>query len=117
MSLIAEGAGVRLPTADEFYSPPKAAEGYKHLGYYIPQTMIFTAECLKDRGRLSASPEMRCEWKRHVKLCRRLGLNAALWKVLALHSSPKIKARACGAFRQCDYGKLKAFLDWKKYSS
>lgn len=117
VSLIAEGAGVRLPTADEFYSPPKAAEGYKHLGYYIPQTMIFTVECLKDRGRLSASPEMRCEWKRHVKLCRRLGLNAALWKVLALHSSPKIKAGARRAFRQCNYGKLKGFLDWKKYSS
>jgi hypothetical protein len=117
VSLIAEGAGVRLPTTDEFYSPPKAAEGYKHLGYYIPQTMIFTAECLKDRGRLSASPEMRCEWRRHVKLCRRLGLNAALWKVLILRHSPKVKARARGAFRQCDYGKLKGFLDWNKYSS
>jgi hypothetical protein len=116
VSLIAEGAGVRLPAAGEFYPPPKAAEGYKHLGYYIPQAMVFTAECLKDRERLSVSHEARREWRRHVKLCRRLGLDAALWKVLTLRHSPKIKASAREAFRRCEYGKLKAFLDWKKYS-
>lgn len=116
VSLIAEGAGVWLPAAGEFYPPPKAAEGYKHLGYYIPQAMVFTAECLKDRERLSVSPEARDEWRRHVKLCRRLGLDAALWKVLTLRHSPEIKVKAREAFRRCEYGRLRAFLDWKKYS-
>ena len=116
VSLIAEGAGIRLPAEGESYSPPKAAEGYKHLGYYIPQTMVFTTECLRDRGRLASSQEARREWRRHIKLCMRLGLDAALWKVLALRESPKIKERARAVFRRCEYGKLKGLLDWKKYS-
>lgn len=116
VSLIAEGAGVPVPSAGEFYPPPKAAEGYRHLGYYIPQAMVFTSEYLKDRERLLTSPEARREWGRHVKLCRRLGLNAALWKVLALSYSPKTKAEAREAFARCEYGKLKGTLDWKKYS-
>jgi hypothetical protein len=116
VSLIAEGTNVPIPWASEFYPPPKAAEGYRHLGYYIPQAMVFTSECLKNRERLLTSPEARREWRRHVKLCRLLGLDAALWKVLALRHSPKIKAKAREAFARCEYGKLKGSLDWKKYS-
>ncbi len=116
VSLVGESAGVRLPAAGEFYSPPGAAEGYKHLGYYIPQTMVFAAECLRDRGRLSSNQEAKREWGWHVKLCLRLGLDAALWKVLALRRAPKIKARAREAFGRCEYGKLKGYLDWRKYS-
>jgi hypothetical protein len=116
VSLIAEGAGVPVPAAGEFYSPPGAAEGYRHLGYYIPQTIVFTSEWLKDRGRLSASLDARREWRRHVKLCRRFGIDSALWKVLALRESPKIKARAREVFRRCEYGNLKGFLDWRKHS-
>lgn len=116
VSLIAEDAGVPVPVAGESYPPPRAAEGYRHLGYYIPQAMVFTAECLKDRARLSSHTAARREWRRHVKLCRRLGLNAALWKVLAVHQSPGIKAGAREAFRRCEYGRLKGSLDWKKYS-
>jgi hypothetical protein len=116
VSLIAEGAGVQIPSASEFYSPPKAAEGYRHLGYYIPQTMVFTTECLRDSGLLSSSREARSEWARHVRLCLRLGLDAALWKVLALRHSPMIKARAREMFRRCEYGRFKRALEWKKYS-
>jgi hypothetical protein len=116
VSLIAEGVGVRLSESGEYYSPPKAVEGYRHLGYYIPQAMIFTSECVNNRGRLFISPEARREWRRHVKLCRRLGINAALWKVLALKQSPKIRTEAREAFYQCEYGKLKGTLVWKKYA-
>jgi hypothetical protein len=116
VSLVAEGAGVRIPVTGEFYLPPKAAEGYRHLGYYIPQTMIFTGECLKDKGRLFADPVAKREWRRHVKLCRRMGVNPALWKVLALSHSSKIKAKGRGVFRHCEYGKLKGLLNWKKYA-
>lgn len=78
--------------------------------------MVFTSECLTDRGRLLTSPEARREWRRHVKLCRRFDLDAALWKVLALRHSPKTKATAREAFARCEYGKIKGLVDWKKYS-
>ena len=47
-SLIAEGLKIDIaPINDDYYMPPKAAEGYRHLAYYIPQTMVFYDRCLK----------------------------------------------------------------------
>jgi SIR2-like domain len=117
VALIAEGMGINVAAEGEFYPPPKAAEGYRHLGYYIPQTIVFTNECLKDNRRLAANPELRREWRHHVRICQCLGINSGLWKVLALSPSRKIKIRARETFRRCEYGILKGFFDWKKYSA
>ncbi len=119
VALVSEEMGIKLPkvTSADHYLPPKAAEGYRHLGYYIPQTMVFAADCLRDKSRLLLSAEAQREWKHHVKTCMRLGINSSLWKILALSSNEKTRNTARQYFRLCEYGILKGFFDWKKYST
>jgi hypothetical protein len=118
VALIAESLDIDIPDlgAGEYYAPPKAAEGYRHLGYYIPQAMTFTAKCLKDRDSFYLNYEVCREWRFHIRTCSRLGIDSSLWKLLALSSSRKIKERAWHVFGKCEYGVCKAFFDWKKYS-
>lgn len=119
VALVSEELGIDLPekTGGDHYLPPKAAEGYQHLGYYIPQTMVFVADCLRDGGRLFLNVESQREWKYHVKTCKRLGVNSSLWKILALSSTERIRLAARQSFKLCEYGFFKSFLDWKKYST
>jgi hypothetical protein len=118
-SLIAEGSGVDISAASnaDYYMPPKASEGYRHLAYYIPQTMVFYDRCLREDGYSPATnDEMRREWKRHVKICKMLGIDSSLWKILALSSSERIKNEARTVFDRCEYGWCKRLFDWKKYA-
>lgn len=117
-SLIAEGLDVDISTAEhaDYYLPPPAAEGYRHLAYYIPQTMVFYDRCLRENGYSIANSEMRREWRRHVKICRLLGIDSSLWKILALSPSERIKTKARKVFDRCEYGRCKRFFDWKKFA-
>lgn len=119
VALVSEEMGIELPemASADYYLPPKAAEGYRHLGYYIPQTMVFAADCLRDRSRLRISVEAQREWRHHVKICGRLGINSSLWKILALGSNEKTRNAARQYFKLCEYGFFKGFFDWKKYST
>ena len=119
MALVSEEMGIELPemASADHYLPPKAAEGYRHLSYYIPQTMVLMADCLRDRSRLHISVEAQREWKHHVKTCKRLGIDSSLWKILALGSNGKTRNAARQTFKLCEYGFFKGFVDWKKYST
>ena len=117
-ALIAEGLNVDLSAAarDDYYLPPKAAEGYRHLAYYIPQTMVFYDRCLREKAERTDSQEVSREWRRHVKLCKRLSIKSSLWKILALNSSERIRMEARKVFAWCEYGRCKRLLDWKKFT-
>ena len=116
-SLIAEGLNIEIAAAeDDYYLPPKAATGYRHLAYYIPQTMVFYDHYLREKDSSAANDEMRREWRRHVKICKMLGINSSLWKILALSPSESIKKEARRVFDQCEYGRFKRILDWKKFA-
>jgi hypothetical protein len=117
-SLIAEGLGVDISVAEnaDYYSPPNAVEGYRHLAYYIPQTMVFYDLCLRENGYSAENTEMRREWKRHVKMCKMLSLDSCLWKILALNPSERIKDEARKSFDRCEYGRSKKFFDWRKFA-
>jgi hypothetical protein len=117
LALVAEELGIdikKLATGD-YYLPPHAEEGYRHLGYYIPQSMIFFTQCRKDNTLLVTSSG-RADWRHHVRTCKQLGVSASLWKILALSESTKTKIVARHTFRQCEYSFLKALFDWKKFS-
>ena len=116
-SLIAEGLEIDIvPTNDDYYMPPKAAEGYRHLAYYIPQTMVFYDRCLREKHSPAAKNEMHREWKRHINICKILGVNSSLWKILALSSSERIKNKARIVFDLCEYGRFKRIFDWRKFA-
>ncbi|MDQ4121428.1 MAG: hypothetical protein M3209_08275 [Acidobacteriota bacterium] len=117
-SLIAEGLEIDISTVSRgiFYLPPKAIEGYRHLAYYIPQTMVFYDRCLREKKHLMTQLETQKEWKRHVKICKLLGINSSLWKIMSLSSSEKIKNKAKNVFGQCEYGYFKRVFDWKKFA-
>ena len=118
-ALIGEGLNINIPQSliTDYYMPPKAAEGYRHLAYYIPQTMVFYDRCLREKDYPAEDSEMHREWKRHVKICKMLGINSSLWKILALSSSEKIKKAAEKVFNQCEYGRFKRIFDWKKFAA
>ncbi len=117
-SLVAEGLDVDISAAEsaDYYSPPKAVEGYRHLAYYIPQTMVFYDRCLRENGYSAENIEMQREWKRHVKICKLMGIDSSLWKILALNPSEKIKREARKVFARCEYGRCKRLFDWKKFA-
>ncbi len=101
---------------DENYLPPPAAEGYKHLGYYIPQVMIFTENHLHRREELIIDSAMLAEWQHHREICQIGGINSALWKLLAIHPSESTKSDVLTSFNACEYRFFKRRLDWRKYS-
>jgi len=118
VSLVAEDLGVDITeiASDEYYLPPKAADGYKHLGYYIPQAMVFTSFCMRNENHSPEDAEIKREWRHHVKTCKRLGINSALWKILAISHRTEIKNAAWNVFKHCEYGYFKGLFDWRKYA-
>jgi tetratricopeptide (TPR) repeat protein len=118
VALIAESLEVDISSVsrDEYYLPPKAAEGYRHLAYYVPQTMIFYDYCLKNKNLLATDVNIKAEWKKHVKICKQIGLDSSLWKILALSESQKIKNEAGNIFNKCEYGFFKRIFDWRKFA-
>ena len=118
VALIAEETGTDIKglAVGDYYLPPPAAEGYRHLGYYIPQTMVFFTHCRKDNSLLATSSG-RTEWRHHVKTCKRLGVNSSLWKILALRPSCKTKTIARRVFEECEYSLVKGVFDWKRFTS
>jgi hypothetical protein len=117
LALVAEETGVDISelASGDHYLPPAAAEGYRHLGYYIPQSMIFFTNCRLDK-RLLGTRSGRIEWRHHTTMCKRLGVDSSLWKILALSSSSKTRRIARQVFDRCEYSYLKGLLDWKKFS-
>lgn len=117
-SLIAEGLGIDISAMAEgdFYLPPSSGDGYSHLAYYIPQTMVFYDRFLKDPSIFEHDLEFQQEWRHHVWMCEKLGIDSSLWKILALSPSKEDKATAQNVYQLCQYGRLKRSFDWKKFA-
>jgi hypothetical protein len=61
------------------YEPPPPREGYKHLGYLIPQMIVFRDEV--ESARRTIDEETLAEANRLLELAINLGINPEAWKI------------------------------------
>lgn len=125
VSLVAERIGTDLTAfqENEYYAPPAAAQGYEHLGYYIPQMMCFL-DMYRQEATSGLSDNLKKEWLRHYRICRMLEINSGVWKLLATRRqaakrlSLPIKERHTTLTRHfalCEYSWMKHFLNRRQY--
>lgn len=124
VSLVARRAGIDLSEfeTNEYYAPPEAERGYEHLGYYIPQMMCFLTDYRKESA-AGLTDELKKSWGRHYMICRMLGINSGLWRLVALREHAlKLHRLSTKAdrllfrryFDQCEYSRFKRTLSFRE---
>ena len=103
------GIGPSIKSTDKYHNPPPVKEGYKNLGYYIPQSIHFRDSVSKEKGILSSENEKKLNY--HLNFCRLTGNFPEIWKLILLgirknpkwrKDSNKIKEMKSD-FRICEY--------------
>jgi hypothetical protein len=127
--LIAKRTNILLNELEkgDFYSPPEANEGYKHIGYYLAEIMTFCDE-IKNLDYKNLSSEEKNETLKqmniHIKNCEITGQTSNLWKLLAVKKNFLEKTKL-GEFKEqekldlalqfCEYSRIMRFQQAKKF--